>query len=118
MNLLKRKFSFDVNGIYKVFNVLKFHFYIRGSDDYLAELLGVHFKKALFVPNMSAYFKFGSHAVPPTDSQVDLSWQFTLQRVWENLMLGNKGVDLILFRYSSYIARCVASTFSLRLLFF
>nr|POE71304.1 isoform 2 of folylpolyglutamate synthase [Quercus suber] len=54
---------------------------------------GVHFKKALFVPNMTAFFKFGSHALPPTDSQVDLSWQFTLQREWESLMQGNKGGD-------------------------
>ncbi|XP_024927322.1 folylpolyglutamate synthase isoform X2 [Ziziphus jujuba] len=52
---------------------------------------GVHFKKALFVPNVSVYYKVGSHSLPPTDSQVDLSWQFTLQRVWENLMQTNKG---------------------------
>ncbi|XP_062156029.1 folylpolyglutamate synthase [Alnus glutinosa] len=52
---------------------------------------GVHFKKALFVPNISVYYKVGSHASPPIDSQVDLSWQFNLQRVWENLMEGNKG---------------------------
>lgn len=52
---------------------------------------GVHFKKALFVPNISVYYKVGSHASPPIDSQVDLSWQFNLQRVWENLMQGNKG---------------------------
>ncbi|XP_075669337.1 folylpolyglutamate synthase-like isoform X1 [Castanea sativa] len=51
---------------------------------------GVRFKKALFVPNMTAFFKFGSHALPPTDSQVELSWQFTLQREWESLMQGNK----------------------------
>ncbi|GLT69053.1 hypothetical protein SLA2020_412350 [Shorea laevis] len=52
---------------------------------------GVHFKKALFVPNISVYYKVGSDASPPIDSQVDLSWQFNLQRVWENLMQGNKG---------------------------
>ncbi|KAM5556527.1 folylpolyglutamate synthase [Rosa sericea] len=53
---------------------------------------GVYFKKALFVPNTSVYHKVGSHSLPPTDPQVDLSWQFSLQRVWENLM-GNKGGD-------------------------
>ncbi|GKU92010.1 hypothetical protein SLEP1_g5798 [Rubroshorea leprosula] len=51
----------------------------------------VYFKKALFVPNISVYYKVGSHALPPSDSQVDLSWQFTLQKVWENLMQGSKG---------------------------
>lgn len=53
--------------------------------------LGVYFKKALFVPNISVYHKVGSHNLPPTESQVDLSWQFTLQRVWENLSQGDKG---------------------------
>ncbi|BBG98006.1 DHFS-FPGS homolog B [Prunus dulcis] len=51
---------------------------------------GVYFKKALFVPNTSVYNKVGSHSLPATDSQVDLSWQFVLQRVWENLMVGDK----------------------------
>ncbi|XWS65933.1 hypothetical protein CRYUN_Cryun05aG0156400 [Craigia yunnanensis] len=50
---------------------------------------GVCFKKALFVPNISV----GSHVLPTTDPQVDLSWQFALQRVWENLMPGDKGVE-------------------------
>lgn len=54
---------------------------------------GVHFKKALFVPNISVYYKVGTHALPPTDSQVDLSWQLNLQRVWENLICGEKGGD-------------------------
>ncbi|XP_034928483.1 folylpolyglutamate synthase isoform X2 [Populus alba] len=51
---------------------------------------GVYFKKALFVPNTSVYYKVGSHALP-TDSQVDLSWQLALQRVWENLIQSDKG---------------------------
>ncbi|CAK7325761.1 unnamed protein product [Dovyalis caffra] len=51
---------------------------------------GVYFKKALFVPNTSVYYKVGSHALP-ADSQVDLSWQFALQRVWENLIQSDKG---------------------------
>lgn len=53
---------------------------------------GVYFKKALFVPSLSVYNKVGSQAsTTTTDSQVDLSWQIALQRVWENLMQGNKG---------------------------
>ncbi|KAK7300763.1 hypothetical protein RJT34_11613 [Clitoria ternatea] len=51
---------------------------------------GVYFKKALFVPSLSVYNKVGSQPLTLTDSKVDLSWQFTLQRVWENLMQGNK----------------------------
>ncbi|CAH8270199.1 unnamed protein product [Arabidopsis lyrata] len=48
---------------------------------------GVHFKKALFVPNMSVYHKVGTAAdLPENDPQVDLSWQFTLQKVWESLV--------------------------------
>jgi len=39
------------------------------------------------------YNKVGSQAsTTTTDSQVDLSWQIALQRVWENLMQGNKGI--------------------------
>ncbi|GMN41418.1 hypothetical protein TIFTF001_010640 [Ficus carica] len=52
---------------------------------------GVRFKKALFVPNTSLYYKVGSHSPPPRD--VDLSWQCALQKVWENLMQTNKGSD-------------------------
>ncbi|KAK7276322.1 hypothetical protein RIF29_17461 [Crotalaria pallida] len=51
---------------------------------------GVYFKKALFVPSLSVYNKVGSQALAPSDPNVDLSWQFTLQKVWENLMQGNK----------------------------
>lgn len=99
------------------FIVIQFHLDIPCNNEYLVEILGVHFKKALFVPNMTAFFKFGSHALPPTDSQVDLSWQFTLQREWESLMQGNKGIDLIHIKYS-YITDCVASTHTNSYLFF
>ncbi|KAL2333294.1 hypothetical protein Fmac_014507 [Flemingia macrophylla] len=51
---------------------------------------GVYFKKAFFVPGLSVYHKVGSHALTPAASNVDLSWQLTLQREWENLMQGNK----------------------------
>ncbi|XP_020215034.1 folylpolyglutamate synthase isoform X1 [Cajanus cajan] len=51
---------------------------------------GVYFKKALFVPGLSVYHKVGSHALAPAASNVDLSWQLSLQKVWENLMQGNQ----------------------------
>ncbi|KAJ0233783.1 Folylpolyglutamate synthase [Hirschfeldia incana] len=48
---------------------------------------GVRFKKALFVPNMSVYHKVGTAAdLPENDPQVDLSWQLTIQKVWERLV--------------------------------
>ncbi|PIA54584.1 hypothetical protein AQUCO_00900862v1 [Aquilegia coerulea] len=53
---------------------------------------GVHFQKALFVPNQSVYNKVGSHAVPQANPQVDLSWQLMLQRTWENIVHGDKGM--------------------------
>lgn len=53
-------------------------------------LSGVHFKKALFVPNTSVYYKVGT-ASPAADAQVDVSWQMALQRIWESLILGEKG---------------------------
>ncbi|VVB13392.1 unnamed protein product [Arabis nemorensis] len=53
---------------------------------------GIHFKKALFVPNMSVYHKVGTAAdLPENDPHVDLSWQFTLQKVWESLVKSDKG---------------------------
>uniref|UniRef100_M1CLE8 Folylpolyglutamate synthase n=4 Tax=Solanum TaxID=4107 RepID=M1CLE8_SOLTU len=54
---------------------------------------GVHFQKALFVPNVSVYYKVGTSA-STADTQVDLSWQLTLQRIWENLVRGEKGNDV------------------------
>lgn len=54
--------------------------------------LGIHFDKVLFVPNQSVYNKVGSYSTPQVDQQeVDLSWQLTLQRVWENLVHKDKG---------------------------
>eukprot|EP00262_Sarcandra_glabra_P016946 TRINITY_DN5655_c0_g1_i1.p1 TRINITY_DN5655_c0_g1~~TRINITY_DN5655_c0_g1_i1.p1 ORF type:complete len:332 (+),score=52.88 TRINITY_DN5655_c0_g1_i1:174-1169(+) len=53
---------------------------------------GIHFHKAIFVPSQSVFNKVGSHALPSSDPpQVDLSWQLTLQKVWENLIHGDKG---------------------------
>lgn len=54
---------------------------------------GIHFQKALFVPNQSLYYKVGSHAEPPVNPQVDLSWQLTLQRTWESINHGDKGMQ-------------------------
>ncbi|CAI9091570.1 OLC1v1026635C1 [Oldenlandia corymbosa var. corymbosa] len=51
---------------------------------------GVHFDKALFVPNTSVYYKVGTGSVLPTDANVDLSWQLNLQKLWENLNHGEK----------------------------
>ncbi|XP_043716526.1 folylpolyglutamate synthase-like isoform X3 [Telopea speciosissima] len=54
---------------------------------------GVHFQKALFVPNMSVYNKVGTYALPSAEPDVDLSWQLILQRVWDSLIHGDKGAD-------------------------
>ncbi|XP_074279795.1 folylpolyglutamate synthase-like isoform X2 [Silene latifolia] len=51
---------------------------------------GVHFQQALFVPNVSVYNKVSSKAPEQLDNQVDVSWQLTLQRVWESLVKGEK----------------------------
>ncbi|CAI0412149.1 unnamed protein product [Linum tenue] len=51
----------------------------------------VYFKKALFAPNMSVYHKVGTHALPSAVPEADLSWQLTLQRVWDNTMQKDKG---------------------------
>ncbi|KAL6906546.1 hypothetical protein ACP4OV_004147 [Aristida adscensionis] len=55
---------------------------------------GLHFEQALFVPNQSQYNKLGSLASPPSErGQIDLSWQLSLQRVWESLPHSNKGLN-------------------------
>ncbi|KAL2932366.1 Folylpolyglutamate synthase [Bienertia sinuspersici] len=51
---------------------------------------GVQFKQALFVPNISVYNKVIT-GVPQPASRVDLSWQLTLQKVWEGLVNADKG---------------------------
>ncbi|KAL4556897.1 hypothetical protein LXL04_035063 [Taraxacum kok-saghyz] len=52
---------------------------------------GIKFSKALFVPNMSLYTKVGS-SMPQTDCLVDVTWQLALQRVWERIVSGERGV--------------------------
>ncbi|KAL5218073.1 hypothetical protein ABZP36_018757 [Zizania latifolia] len=54
----------------------------------------VHFDMALFVPNQSQYNKLGSNSSAPAEpEQIDLSWQLSLQRVWEKLLHGDKGMN-------------------------
>ncbi|ONK62034.1 uncharacterized protein A4U43_C08F36110 [Asparagus officinalis] len=52
---------------------------------------GIRFTRALFVLNQSAYNMFGAHATTQDEPQVDVSWQLTLQKVWDNLIHGGKG---------------------------
>ncbi|KAJ3676688.1 hypothetical protein LUZ60_004100 [Juncus effusus] len=77
---------------------------VRDPDLLLPRLIstcaqhGVKFDKALFVPNMSQYNKVGTNsAAPPQPHQIDLSWQLTLQRVWEKLVHANKGESSSVF---------------------
>jgi hypothetical protein len=50
-------------------------------------LSGVYFDLALFVPNQSQYNKLGSNTSAPAEpEQIDLSWQLSLQTVWEKLL--------------------------------
>ncbi|CAN6314318.1 unnamed protein product [Urochloa humidicola] len=54
---------------------------------------GAHFDVALFVPNQSQYNKLGSNTSAPAEpEQIDLSWQLSLQTVWEKL-LHDKGIN-------------------------
>ncbi|XP_027068023.1 folylpolyglutamate synthase isoform X3 [Coffea arabica] len=52
--------------------------------------LGTHFSKAIFVPSISTYNKVtsGASAVPFHLPAKDLTWQFNLQRIWENILHG------------------------------
>ncbi|XP_010229323.2 folylpolyglutamate synthase isoform X2 [Brachypodium distachyon] len=55
---------------------------------------GAHFDLALFVPNQSQYNKLGSNASAPAEpEQIDLSWQLSLQTVWEKLLHGLNSTD-------------------------
>ncbi|GMH20180.1 hypothetical protein Nepgr_022021 [Nepenthes gracilis] len=51
---------------------------------------GVHFSKALFVPSMSTYNKVisGASVSSFSISKKDLSWQLSMQRIWEKLFHG------------------------------
>ncbi|KAG8648934.1 folylpolyglutamate synthase isoform X3 [Manihot esculenta] len=54
---------------------------------------GTYFSKAIFVPSMSTYNKVtsGTSAIPSGISNRDLSWQFSLQRLWEKIIHGIEG---------------------------
>ncbi|XP_021664822.2 folylpolyglutamate synthase isoform X2 [Hevea brasiliensis] len=54
---------------------------------------GTYFSKAIFVPSMSTYNKVtsGNSAIPSGISNRDLSWQFSLQRLWEKIIHGIEG---------------------------
>uniref|UniRef100_A0ACD5WT33 Uncharacterized protein n=1 Tax=Avena sativa TaxID=4498 RepID=A0ACD5WT33_AVESA len=55
---------------------------------------GLSFDLALFVPNQSQYNKLGSNTSAPAEPEkIDLSWQLSLQSVWEKLLHGDKGVN-------------------------
>ncbi|KAI5583765.1 hypothetical protein POPTR_006G045400v4 [Populus trichocarpa] len=51
---------------------------------------GTFFSKAIFVPSISTYNKVtsGTSVVPSDISSKDLSWQFSLQRLWEKIVHG------------------------------
>ncbi|XVE95862.1 hypothetical protein REPUB_Repub02eG0170700 [Reevesia pubescens] len=72
---------------------------------------GTHFSKALFVPNMSTYNKVtsGTSIIASDSSRKDLSWQFSLQRVWEKVIHGAG--------YESSMMNCTASLPSLEFLY-
>jgi folylpolyglutamate synthase len=60
----------------------------------------LHFDLALFVPNQSQYNKLGSNTSAPAEpEEIDLSWQLSLQSVWEKLLHGDKGYSEA-FRFS------------------
>ncbi|XP_041998981.1 folylpolyglutamate synthase-like isoform X1 [Salvia splendens] len=55
---------------------------------------GTHFAKAIFVPGISSYTKVTSaSSIPSGIPPKDLSWQFNLQRVWENIIHGKDAVN-------------------------
>ncbi|GJR40245.1 hypothetical protein Tco_1215929 [Tanacetum coccineum] len=54
---------------------------------------GINLNKALFVPNMSLVMKVVSSSfLLTTDSLVHIYWQLTLQGVWKNIILGERGM--------------------------
>ncbi|KAJ9184910.1 hypothetical protein P3X46_004595 [Hevea brasiliensis] len=62
---------------------------------------GIYFSKAIFVPCISTYNKVtsGTSAIPSGISSQDLSWQFSLQRLWEKIIHGIDG-DVLLDKSS------------------
>ncbi|KAJ1699952.1 hypothetical protein LUZ63_008464 [Rhynchospora breviuscula] len=69
---------------------------------------GVQFSKAIFVPNQSQYNKLGSTiALPPQPQKADLTWQLTLQQVWEELLHSDKGESSSVFRSLPEAVNCI-----------
>lgn len=62
---------------------------------------------ALFVPNQSQYNKLGSSASAPAEPEkIDLSWQLSLQEVWEKLLHGNRCyLNLTPFRHCDFLLK-------------
>jgi len=57
---------------------------------WFVSLSGTFFSKAIFVPSISTYNKVtsGTSVIPSDISSKDLSWQFSLQRLWERIVHG------------------------------
>lgn len=71
---------------------------LNGCIHFCLILSGVHFDLALFVPNQSQYNKLGSNTSAPAEPEkIDLSWQLSLQTVWEKLLQdkGSGNLNLI-----------------------
>ncbi|KAF5737677.1 folylpolyglutamate synthase-like isoform X1 [Tripterygium wilfordii] len=53
---------------------------------------GTHFSKAIFTPSTSKYTKVtsGTSVLPSEILNKDLSWQFSLQRLWEKIIHGKE----------------------------
>ncbi|KAL5137929.1 Folylpolyglutamate synthase [Glycine soja] len=62
------------------------------SQNLLKPCIGIHFSRALFVPNMSKYSKVtsGASVISSDLNGIDLSWQFNLQRIWEKITHGKE----------------------------
>ncbi|XP_048236266.1 folylpolyglutamate synthase isoform X2 [Ricinus communis] len=64
---------------------------------------GTYFSKAIFVPSMSTYNKVtsGASAIPSDTSPTrDLSWQFSLQKLWQKIIHGIEA-DVVLDKFDS-----------------
>lgn len=58
-----------------------------------SNVVGVDFKRAVFVPNVSVYNQVGSWS--NVDPRVDsITWQFGLKRIWEGLARGEAKSNL------------------------
>lgn len=59
----------------------------------------VHFSKAIFVRGLSSHSKVASPtSIVTSDTSVNLSWQSTLQRTWENYIHGTGNINVLIFK--------------------